>query len=159
MKLSWLIRTYRESDLYGHLSPIKTTSMDFKYQSLYPFSGPIITVAVYCATIFPSRYTANPRRSLFRIIPPNHSRRLYSNQIPASSRTIIGSRIQRGLSCSQSPLASGFTFLLGQLAPHRTSSTWNPSARSTGLVSLVPRRRGSASSWGISTISLSPKSC
>ena len=26
--------------------------------------------AVYCATTIPSRYTANPRRPLFRVIPP-----------------------------------------------------------------------------------------
>ena len=31
-KLSWLFRTYGGSDLYGHLTPIKTTSADFKYK-------------------------------------------------------------------------------------------------------------------------------
>ena len=33
MKLSWLFRTYGESDLYGHLIPVKTTSVDFKNRS------------------------------------------------------------------------------------------------------------------------------
>ena len=28
VKLLWLFRTYRESDLYGHLTPIKTSSTD-----------------------------------------------------------------------------------------------------------------------------------
>ena len=32
VKLSWLFRTYGGSDLNGHLTPIKTTSVDFKHQ-------------------------------------------------------------------------------------------------------------------------------
>ena len=39
VKLSWLFRTYRESDLNGHLISIKTPFMDFKHRSHYQKSA------------------------------------------------------------------------------------------------------------------------
>lgn len=54
-------------------------SLQFFFLSGREFHGIIVfrpqysdylTINVYCSITFPSRYTANPRRPLFRVIPP-----------------------------------------------------------------------------------------